>query len=350
MKGEIIMPSYRDETTGKWYCKFYYEDYTGKRHQKKKRGFGTKREAQNWEREFLLKQQGSTDMLFKDLTQLYLDDLAARTRPNTVNNKRQMLNRHVLPAFGDMPVNEISPAKVRAWQNDLTAHKTKAGTQLKPTTLREINFALSSVFNYAKKFYGLRDNPCHLAGSIGSAKAGQMQFWTLEEFKQFISAVDDIQYHALFMVLYYTGLRISEALMLTPADIDLETGIIDIKVSKTPKGVRKVHMPDFLIKELREYYTHLYDLYDDFKIFYMTPAAVRYMLNTRAEAADVKRIRIHDLRHSHVALLVEMGANPLLIAERLGHEDIKMTLNTYAHLYPNKQRELIIKLNKIVPF
>ena len=63
--------------------------------------------------------------------------------------------------------------------------------------------------------------------------------------------------------------------------------------------------------------------------------------------SGVEQIRIHDLRHSHASLLIEMGFSPLLIKERLGHEDIKTTLQTYSHLYPSKQEELINKLNDI---
>lgn len=63
--------------------------------------------------------------------------------------------------------------------------------------------------------------------------------------------------------------------------------------------------------------------------------------------SGVEQIRIHDLRHSHASLLIEMGFSPLLIKERLGHEDIKTTLQTYSHLYPSKQEELIDKLNDI---
>lgn len=109
-------------------------------------------------------------------------------------------------------------------------------------------------------------------------------------------------------------------------------------------------IPQFLIEELKDYYKRIYDPTSNDAIFPVQRASILYNLKQYAKRSGVKEIRVHDLRHSHVALLVELGFNPLLIAERLGHEDIKTTLNTYSHLYPNKQMELINKLDEIVPF
>ena len=122
-----------------------------------------------------------------------------------------------------------------------------------------------------------------------------------------------------------------------------------ITTPKTAKSKRDILIPQFLIDELTEYRTHMYEPAPNDIVFPALRANILYNLKQYSKRAGVKTIRIHDLRHSHVALLIELGFNPLLIAERLGHEDIKTTLNTYSHLYPNKQIELVNRLQELVP-
>ena len=160
-----------------------------------------------------------------------------------------------------------------------------------------------------------------------------------------------------FMLLYWTGMRIGELLALTYEDIDLEKRIISISKSyqrldgkdvitppKTPKSNRKITIPPFLAEELKEYCSHLYGIMPNERMFRFTKSYMEHEIVRGIKETGVKRIRIHDLRHSHASLLVELGFQPLAIAERLGHEKIETTLNTYSHLYPNKQAELADRL------
>ena len=117
---------------------------------------------------------------------------------------------------------------------------------------------------------------------------------------------------------------------------------------KTEKSKRIITLPDFLVGELREYISHLYGLMATDRIFPVTKSSLTYELKRGAELAGVKPIRIHDLRHSHVSLLIsKLGMQPNLVAQRLGHENIKTTLNTYSHLYPNQMRDLANQLDDI---
>ncbi|MEG1505425.1 MAG: site-specific integrase, partial [Lachnospiraceae bacterium] len=160
-----------------------------------------------------------------------------------------------------------------------------------------------------------------------------------------------------FLLLYWTGMRIGELLALTYEDIDLEKRIITISKSyqrikgkdmitppKTPKSNRKVMIPPFLAEELKEYCSVLYGITAKERMFRFTKSYMEHEIVRGVKETGVKRIRIHDLRHSHASLLVEMGFQPLEIAERLGHEKIETTLNTYSHLYPNKQAQLADRL------
>lgn len=227
-----------------------------------------------------------------------------------------------------------------------------------PTYLKSINNQLAALFNYAVRYYDLNDNPCRKAGSIGKSKADDMEFWTKQEFKQFLPSMDKKpEARMAFMLLYWTGMRIGELLALTYEDIDLEKRIISISKSyqrldgkdvitppKTPKSNRKITIPPFLAEELKEYCSHLYGIMPNERMFRFTKSYMEHEIVRGIKETGVKRIRIHDLRHSHASLLVELGFQPLAIAERLGHEKIETTLNTYSHLYPNKQAELANRL------
>ena len=95
--------------------------------------------------------------------------------------------------------------------------------------LRTINNQLTAAFNFAVKFYGLRENPCHKAGTMGKKNADEMLFWTKEEFQVFIEAMKDRPVgYTIFMIMYYTGLRVGELLALTSEDIDFDRHIISV--------------------------------------------------------------------------------------------------------------------------
>lgn len=344
------MPATRD---GKmWRCQFYYKDWQGVRHKKNKRGFKTKAEAEQWERDFLQQQQRNLDINFENFVQIYYEDMEHRLRENTMRTKKFIIDLKIIPYFKNTKMNEIKASDVRAWQNALMK---KGYSQ---TYLKTVNNQLSAIFNYAVKYYDLRDNPCRKAGSIGKSHAGERQFWTKQEFKQFLVTVEDKpEARMAFLLLYWTGMRIGELLALTYNDIDLEKRTISINKSyqrldgrdiitppKTPKSKRIVAIPPFLAEELREYMSHLYGIMADERMFRFTKSYMEHEIIRGIKASGVKRIRLHDLRHSHASLLVEMGFTPLAIADRLGHEKIETTLNTYSHLYPNKQGELADRL------
>lgn len=348
------MPAYKDEKTGTWYCKFYYVDWTGTRRQKMKRGFKLQREAKDWERNFLEKQSGSPDMTFQALYDLYLEDIRSRLKPSTLLTKEQCIESRVLPYFKEKRINEISPADVRKWQNGLIEDG------LKPTTQRRVNSQLNAILNYAIKYYGLQKNPCSVTGMIGNCKAEKMDFWTLEEFKKFIACVDNPMHSTLFNILYYTGLRCGEALALTPADIDLEEKVIHvtktfhryhgqdiITTPKTSNSIRDVPIPEFLCDHIQNYMKQIYGLEVSDRIIPLINASVCKILDRFCERAGVKRIRVHDLRHSHVSLLIDMGFPAMLIAERIG-DKVEMVNNIYGHLYPNRHDEVADKLQALV--
>ena len=347
------MKAEKDKKTGKWLIQYRYTDWQGKRRKSTKRGFATKREAEEWLRNFLITQKADFDMKFADFWKMYCADMETRLREHTMRTKKYIVELKILPYFGNKRVNDITAADIRQWQNELI----KMGYS--PTYLKTINNQLSAIFNYAVRYYDLKSNPCVKAGSMGKSKAEEMDFWTGEEFRKFIDSVMNkrLSYMA-FMTLYRTGMRMGELLALNPKDVDLEKRTISITKSyqrlgkkdvitppKTPKSKRVITIPEFLAADIKDYMDSLYDLQENDRLFPITKYYLEHEMQRGIKESGVKRIRVHDLRHSHASMLIELGFSPLEIANRLGHEKVETTLNTYAHLYPNKQTKLAERLD-----
>lgn len=347
------MKAEKDPKTRKWLIQYRYTDWQGKRRKSTKRGFKTKREAEEWYHCFILTKNADLGMRFDAFLNLYYADMETRLREHTMRTKKYIIDLKILPYFGTKKLNEIKATDIRSWQNDLIKQ------DYSPTYLRTIHSQLSAIFNYAVKYYDLRSNPCTKAGSMGKKQAEEMNFWTKSEFSAFSDAImDKHASYAAFMTLYWTGIRIGELLALTPADIDFDNQTLSITKSyqrlgkrdvitapKTPKSIRTITISSFLIDILNEYKSSIYCIADAERLFPYTKYYFQHEMQRGINTSGVKHIRVHDLRHSHASLLIEMGFLPLEIAERLGHEKIETTLNTYSHLYPNKQTKLAKRLD-----
>ena len=351
------MPAYKDEKTGKWFAKFYYTNWQGIKKQKWKRGFATKKEALGFERDFLEKQSANPDMTFQNLYEIYMEDMAARLKQSTLLTKKAVLQTHILPFFGNKPINEIKASDVRRWQAKLMS----SPNNYSQTYLKKINTELNCIINYAKRFYDLNTNPCGKAGTIGKAKAEEMDYWTYDEYIAFREGVKDKSLsYICFEVLYWTGMREGELLALSPADIDFDNKLISINRTyqriggkdvftspKTRKSKRKIPIPDFLCQELSDYIQSRYMLDADERLFPVTKSYLSHEMIRGCKNTGVKKIRIHDIRHSHASLLINQGCDALVLADRLGHEKVSTTLNTYSHLFPHKQQELVNNLEQL---
>lgn len=199
------MKAEKDPKTGKWLIQYRFTDWQGKRRKSTKRGFATKREAEEWLRTFLVTQKADFDMKFEEFLKMYYADMETRLREHTMRTKKYIIDLKILPYFGQKRVNDITAADIRRWQNELI----KKGYS--PTYLKTINNQLSAIFNYAVKYYDLKGNPCTKAGSIGKSRAEEMSFWTIDEFRQFVDCImDKRQSYMSFMILYWTGMRLGD--------------------------------------------------------------------------------------------------------------------------------------------
>ena len=352
------MPAYKEKNNKNWYVSVRYEDWTGKKARKVKRGFATKREALEWERKFLLKENASLDMTFESFLELYKEDLKDRLKLNTWLTKTAIIDQKILPYFKEKRMCDIKTSDIIAWQKAVMSYRDEKGNAYSPTYLKTIHNQLSAIFNHAVRYYELSSNPAAKAGNMGKEKSREMLFWTKEEYLKFAEAIMDkpITFYA-FEMLYWCGLRIGELLALTPDDFDFDKEIVKVTKSyqringediitepKTEKSVRNIKMPDFLVNEMKDYLNALYHIQGDTRIFDITKGHLHREMTRGSKNSGVKRIRIHDLRHSHVSLLINMGFSAVAIADRVGHESIDITYR-YAHLFPSTQKEIANKLN-----
>jgi integrase len=343
------MPAYQDKDTKTWFVKCYYTDHTGARQQKKKRGFKLQRDAKKWESEFLSAYKFDNKTTFGTVWEQFMEEMRPRQRITTQRGYESS-GKHILPTFKDIPVGDIKEQQIILWQNEMMEK------EYSDIYLNKID----SMFRTAYRF-GMKR--CKLPFDIFSdiKKMGRQtkrtEFWTHDQYKAFYAVIcKHVQGPVpkmAFQMLFYCGLRIGELLALTAGDVDLDNHIIHITKSlqrihrqdvitppKTAKGTRDIAMPIFLTAELKDYMGHIYGCNSDSRLFNISKTVLYYPMRIYCDTANVPKIRLHDLRHSHVAHLIEKGVSPMAISERLGHESVNVTLGTYGHLYPNKQREI----------
>lgn len=323
-----------------------------------KRGFKTKREAAEWEREFQMQKNPGLDMNFESFVKKYLEDVTPRLKYNTRKTKEAIIRTKILPYFKNRKLCEITPADIISWQNAIITTELKNGEVPAKSYLKTIHNQLSAIFNHAWRYYGLQENPARKAGNMGSEECKEMLFWTQDEYYKFSEVMmDNEMYYYAFEVLYWTGIRVGELLALTMDDFDFEKKTLSITKSyqrldgkdiitspKTKKSNRVIIIPDFLAEEMQDYLGNFYSLEPGERIFPTTKSNLHYVMGRGCKKAGVKKIRVHDLRHSHISLLIDMGFSALAIGARVGHEAESITYR-YAHLFPTIQTEMAEKLN-----
>ena len=349
-----------------------YDAVTGKQIQKYRSGFSTKKEARAEYSKLILAAEEGLAMEKKQpsfkqfIEEIYLPWYKTQVKESTYKNRLNTIEKH-FKFFYRKKVNEIEPIHVQTWQ-------LKLAKDYSPNYVRIIQGMLSLAFDRAIILGLAKKNPARMVGNIKSKKV-KVDFWTLEEFQKVISLLykGDYYEHYLFIcfwLLFTTGLRIGEAAALQWEDIDFESGIISVTKTlyyksmneytfvdpKTSASIRTVVIDKDTIRELKDWMEVQKKVLKDcnFVLSYSGIPTSKHTLPRALEKlaglAGAHRIKIHALRHSHVALLISMGVNPLIVKDRLGHEKIQTTLGTYGHLYPNSNFEVAKMLGGIINF
>lgn len=344
------------DPNGTWRIQYRYTDWTGTKRKSQKRGFKTKKEAEEWLAHFKYQQSSDPSMPLRDFWKIYMDDMSKRLKETTIENKEHIWRCKIEPYFGDLPINEITASRIRRWQGEMMEKG------FKPTYLKSINSQLSAVMNYAVRFYDLRSNPCMKAGSMGKGKADERPYWTLDEFNTFADAISDKHEAWIgFQILFWTGIRVGELLALKVEDIDFDNATIRIDESftrlrskdiistpKTDNSIRTITIHQELLDEVKEYIGCLYRPKAGSRLFpEKTKRFFEHEIERGIELSGVKRITVHCLRHSHASMLVEMGFSPIEIAKRLGHGKVTTTIETYCHSSLDGQKKIADRLGEM---
>lgn len=349
-------------------CEGSYIDANGSQKRYHKRGFATADEAKEWERVFLLESTTgvSSNMTVNDLYIKFMDQKKLVIRERTFYQTDLSFKKHILPFLGNIKLSNLTLEKIEKYQHDLLTVNKQNGEVLKNSTLELIQKELKSLLAFAYEKSYIKN--MHILSfkkviNIDESKK-EVDFWQPEEFYKFIEVVDDIVYLTLFNVLYWCGLRIGEALALNWNDIDFNKKTIRINKSysdykhritnpKTQNSYRTVIMPDKCFDAVSKLFEHDKQIigFDNQKyIFHFEKPLNQDTIKIRKDRwiakAHVKRIRIHDLRHSHVSLLINLGFSAFDIAKRLGHS-VDMVNNVYGHWFQNAQNKMVDKLNNM---
>lgn len=358
------MPVYQDKKTKKWFFRTYADDIYGNRKQFERKGFATKREALSAEMNFKLADRSEkSNITFYELWLKYKEYKELQLKAQSLRSVVSRFNNYILPYFKDYRLNKINNVVYIKWQLEIE----KKDFRHKYNT--SLHGAMVNILNYAIKFYGLKENIASLTGNFKRKNElkKNVDFWTFEEYSKFISVVDNNVYKALFETLYYTGIRQGEALALNWKDFvgdylniyktiskEKIDGKYIVNTPKTPKSIRKVKLDKDLINqlnELKQFYKKCIGFDEDWYIFGglnpLAPTTIGRNKDIYCRKADIKKIRIHDFRHSHASLLLSKNVPIIVISERLGHSDVSMTLNIYSHMLPNDEDKAINIINTL---
>jgi integrase len=230
--------------------------------------------------------------------------------------------------------------------------------------IRKIHTILNDSLNKAFKWEMISRNPAALVDAPKVSKK-EIEVWDEEDIRKFLDAAKESRYYCAFLLALTTGMRQGEILGLRWKDIDVNNQTISIVQTlshkgqelsvgaKTESGNRQISIDEETLSQVLRL-KHLYKeemmasrpLYKDLDLVIRTtlgtPLSPRNLLRSFYSIIDksgVKKIRFHDLRHTHASLMLRQGVNPKIVSERLGHANVRITLDTYSHLLPNLQKE-----------
>lgn len=367
------MPSYKDKKTGKWYCQFYYRDeLTGKNKHKVKRGFDKKKDADSWEIEFKSKKNTTSDILMDTLFDEYIKHLYNLEtlnilRKSTVATKIASINSYIRPHFKNVIAQNITTKHVNDWIVKLKTQKSRFRNSkftLASKTVNSKRTILKQVFEYGINNYGLLFNPVEKSEKAKLYSSdNRSKLWTIEEYNIFYSNLgDDEQYKIIFNLLFYTGMRIGEALALTPADIrpyeitvkgtlrkiNYKNSLITyIGPPKNKSSMRKIEIPHFLYDQIINYINKLYGLKENQQIITYAYNTIYGKMIDIIEKTNLPKISPHILRHSYASILGSIS-DVVVVSHQLGHSSPKTTMQTYTHLLPGKANQAVEKYENLI--
>lgn len=359
----------------KYRVRVNFTDDMGKYGQIERIAYG-KAEAKECERKLqneINAKKTNSRLTISKLYTLYIESLSYEVRETSLQKTKTILQNHVIPKLGEVDIKKLNAAKILEWKKYINDKNFSIRTK------QNIYSIFRAMINWGIKVDYISNNILTKVGNFKSTDELQkeMLFYTPEEYIRFAKAAEEYaenaatvyawDFYVFFSIAFYTGLRKGEIHALKWSDIDGEYLSVTRSISQKLKGgdretppknkssIRTLQMPKPLIKILDKHKAkYMFDsnFSDDYRICGGTrplrDTTIENMNKRFAEAAGLKKIRIHDFRHSHVSVLANNGINIQEVARRLGHSDVKMTWNTYAHLYPMEEERATQVLDKII--
>ena len=349
-------------------------DPSGKRKQRTKGGFPTKRAAQHAAR---IAEQMVADgsyieptrqTLAQYLTSEWLPSVRSQVRPSTWSHYEGNIRRHVIPRIGGVLLCRLSAMHLEALYADLlTGGRADGKGGLSPRTVGHVHRVLRNALADAVRIGKLHRNAAALARPP-SVPHREMSVWSPEQLRQFLGYLQRKQHRllALWVLAATTGLRRGELLGLRWQDVDLDNGRVSIVQTltvaggvvrfsepKTARGRRSLALDDATVKALRAHRKQQSEerlawgpAWQDVGLVFtredgrhLDPYWPTHALPRLAREAELPRIRLHDLRHSYASAALVAGVSPKVVSDRLGHSTIALTLDTYSHVLPALDEE-----------
>lgn len=362
------MASYEQNKSSKLWSVRFRETVGGEVKNKRLSGFKTKREAQQAfiryaeqarqnQRLAEAAEKESEELLFDDIYSKYMEYEKARVKESSFYDIQAKF-KLITPYFHGKCMTSITPADIMDWQNSLSGYSYQYKSRLRTH--------LNSLFKFAYRYYNVPNIAEKAEGFRNTEPKKEMQVWTKDEFQMFYDSCHGLRDKAFFKLLYVTGCRKGEALALTWNDIDFEKRTMRINKNittktfdgtykvTTPKNLssnRTVDLTSSLCELLNEYQQTVKPKSDNEFVFGgdrpMPTTSVDHAFERAIARAGVKKIRIHDLRHSCASLLISEGVSIVAVSKRLGHSNIEQTLNTYSHMMPSDSERIIKILEDI---
>lgn len=360
---------YKDDERGTYYFRVNFKNFLGKRKETMRRGFISIEEAEKARLDFLANHTNDCTMPFTAVVNNYFEycESEKNLRESTLYTRRCIVATHIVPFFGHKPINKIHQRDVLAWHHHLKLNNSN----FSDAYLYEISKTLIFIFKFAVNFLDLSNNVAEKCGYIGHARTKHDDFWTESDFNYFIQTlnnsmlnktnnihrkVDNFLLTIGFKILFFMGLRIGELFGLTIANFDMVSKELKINQQyhnkklcavKTKASNRTLPICDSVYNDLCILRNIIDNGNPNQRLFEaLNGSNLRRALNTTAKIADLKRIRLHDLRHSCAALLFAKGATALEAQKYLGHAKIATTQDYYGHVYPERLSNLINLLDK----
>ena len=341
----------KGEYTGRWNARFTIKLINNEKKRIFKRGFKSKKEALEYEKNMILDNDLGSNISFEKIVYKYLEFKKMRVKESTFFNLKSIFKN--ITFFNNFILSEITPKIITDFQNELIM-------TYKPSTVKIINTNLRMLFTWCVRYRNLANNPFDMVERLKLGTSKEINIITANEFNQIIEQVKNDDMKLMFKLLFWTGLRIGEARALKIDDIDFNNKTISVNKNyvkihgkenltspKTKSSKRILKIDDKLVQDIKDYLDKALYIIDDNFIFRYQKTSYTIKFKNIALKVLGKNLRIHDLRHSHASFLINNGVDILLISKRLGHSNIAMTLNVYSHLYPSKENEAIELINKL---